>query len=302
MRSRMTSRRAVPALVILTGVAGLSFAQAASAATISPASAASSGNTANVGWVRLADLSETLSPVDIYVVSSAGTVVQVDKNLSYGTIEGPLAVAAGSYTVDVRDAGASASSTPAAASSITVQAGRFYTVAPVEVTGSGNQRRVVDLPDAASTPAGDASVQAIDAAYLNGTITFNCDYTGNTGNVLTSATGGTTGSDAMPVGTWTETATGSNGKTTSQQITLAADTARTEIILDTTTGLQVLNLLDTVGDTPASGSVTTGLAPVSPGPGSPLPWLALIGAGGLLAAGGGVRLSRAGLRRRTGQG
>jgi len=290
MRFHLTFWRAACLLSFLTLLFGLSFAGVSEAAT------------AGAGWVRLGDLSETLSPVDIYVVSSSGATVAEETGVSYGNFPKVLSLAVGTYRVDVRDTGASPTSSPAASGKITVQANTFYTVAPVEVDGLGSSRRIVDLPDAASSPAGDASVQAIDAAYLDGTITFNCDYTGSTGNVLTSATGGASDTDAMPAGTWTETAAGSGGKTTSQQITLAADTDRTEIVLDTTSGLQVLNLLDTVGDTPAAGSVTTGLAPVSPGPGSPLPWVALIGAGGLLVAGGGVRLSRAGSRRPNGQG
>jgi hypothetical protein len=288
VKPHRTYWRAVPLLGALTIVFGVSFAQGASAST------------GGAGWVRLADLSETLTPVDMYVVSSSGATVATEKNLSYGSVESrPLTLPAGSYTVEVRDAGAPASSGPAASAKITVAANMFYTVAPVEVNGSGSSREVIDLPDKASTPSGDAEMQAIDAAYQNGSITFHCNYEkGTGGNVLTSVKGGTADTGAMPAGTWTATATGSNGKTASTPLTLAANTSRTEIILDTTTGLQVLNLMDMVGDSPAKGSVTTGLAPVTPGPGSPLPWVALIGAGGVLVAGGGVRLAR----RRNGHG
>jgi hypothetical protein len=287
MRFRMTFWRVALLLAFLTLLFGISFTQVSSAAT------------GGDGYVRLGNLSETLSPVDIYLVPSDGGKTIVKSNLSYGTVLIPLTIPAGPYTVDVRDAGASPASPPVVSAKITVQPGRFYTVANAEVSGEGNQRELVDLPDAASTPAGDASVQAIDAAYQNGTITFHCSYTSDPDdNVLTKAHGGVADSDDMPAGTWTATVTAADGKKTSEPLKLTADTDRTEIVLDTSSGLQVLNLLDVVGVDQKPTGFITGLAPV---PGSPLPWLVLIGAGGFLVVGGGLGLSRAGLRRRGSQ-
>jgi hypothetical protein len=293
MRFRMTPWRAVLLLASLTLSFGIYFAPASSAATT------------NVGWIRLGDLSEELTPVDVYVVPSGhpGNTV-VDKDISYGTVLGPLTVAAGKYTVDFRNAGASASSAPAASASVTVQAGRFYTVAPIDLVGQGSQRHVVDLPDAASTPVGDASVQAIDAAVEHGPITFHCSYTTSAdGNILTSAQTGTADSDNVPAGKWTMTATGPGGQTDSTQVQVAAHTDWTEIVLDTTSGVTILNLRDVVGATAASGGIETGVgAPAAQGPGSPVPWLALIGAGVVLTAVSGVRLARAGTRRPVARG
>ena len=49
--------------------------------------------------------------------------------------------------------------------------------------------------------------------------------------------------------------------------------------------------------------VTTGFGGTAGhGPGSPAPWLAVIGAGALVAVGGGLRLRRHGLRRQTNTG
>jgi len=281
----MRSWRAVLLLAALTLFFGVSFTQVSWA------------DTAGNGWVRLANLSETLSPADFSIVSSSGTVIVEGADLSYGGVLTPQTLPAGTYTVDVRKHGASPVSAPAASAKITVAAGRFYTVGPVEVAGSGSQQKLVDLPDAATTPSGDASVQAIDAAYQHGNVTFNGVRGATTGTILTKAAGGTANSADMAAGTWTMTATASDGKTATTSVAVSANGTQTEIVLDTTSGLQVLSLMDTAGDAPAMGSVTTGLAPVSPGPGSPLPWVALIGAGGLLAAVGGVRLARGGLRR-----
>jgi hypothetical protein len=293
MRFHMRSWRAALVVAFLVLSFGIYFAPASSAAP------------AGVGWIRLGDLSETLTPVDIYVVpagSSSATVV--DRDISYGTVLGPLALAAGNYTVDIRDAGAPASSSPAASVNVTVQPGRFYTVAPINVAGSGNQRRVVDLPDAASTPAGDASVQAIDAAVEHGPITFHCSYTKTAdGNILTSAQSGKADSDDVPAGKWTMTATGAGGQTASAGVQLAAHTDWTEIVLDTVSGVTILNLRDVVGDAAAKGGVQTGYgSPAPQGPGSPVPWLALIGAGALITAASGVRLARGGLRQPASRG
>lgn len=277
MKSRMRSWHAAVLIAALTSFFGFSFASVASA------------DTDNGGYVRLANLSETLTPVDIYVVPSGSGATVVKHDVSYGAVLTTLDLDAGKYTVDFRHAGAAASSPPAASVVLNVKAGIFYTVAPIGVTGQGNQRRVIDLPDAASTPAGDASIQAIDAAVQAGKITFHCSYAAGTkGNILTGAAVGTAETDTVPAGNWTMTATGSKSQT-SQNVKVAADTDRTEIILDTTSGVQILNLLDTVADRPAT-KVQTGFGP-PPEPGSPLPWFALIGAGAVLVAGGGLRLA-----------
>jgi hypothetical protein len=180
--------------------------------------------------------------------------------------------------------------------SVTVKAGSFYTVAPLEVAGQGSQRRVdvKSLPDATNSATGDGFVQAINASSEHGTVTFHCSCAkGAPGNILTSATVGMANTAKIPPGQWTMTASGT-GAQASVFVPLAPDTDRTEIVLDGGSGgIQILNLLDTVGGTPASGSVGTGFGGTAPhGPGSPLPWVALIAAGALLVAAGGLRLSR----------
>jgi hypothetical protein len=289
MKIRTKSLRAAFLLALLTLFFGISFA--------SPSFA----DTDNGGYVRLGNLSETLTPVDIYVVPSSGQTT-VERDIAYGTVLNPLDLPAGKYTVDIRNAGAAASSSPAASVVVNVQAGRFYTVAPIDVTGQGNQRRVVDLPDAASTPAGDASVQAIDAAVQHGPITFNCSYEpGTDGNILTGASAGKAATaDDVKAGDWTMTASGPDG-TTSMKVSVAASTDRTEVIVDTVNGVQILNLLDMVGDRAAKGGIVTGFGP-PPGPASPLPWLVLIGTGALLVAGGGLWLAGTRPRKPTTQG
>jgi hypothetical protein len=82
-------------------------------------------------------------------------------------------------------------------------------------------------------------------------------------------------------------------------VSLVAGTVHTMVVLDGSNGLEILNLEDAAGaGLPPAGGVTTGFGGTAGhGPGSPVPWAALIGAGSLLALTGGLRLRRRGLRR-----
>ncbi len=80
---------------------------------------------------------------------------------------------------------------------------------------------------------------------------------------------------------------------------MAPGTVHTMVVLDGTNGLEIVNLVDAAGaGQPPAGGVTTGFGGTAGhGPGSPAPWLALIGAGVLIALTGGFRLRRHRLRR-----
>jgi hypothetical protein len=93
-------------------------------------------------------------------------------------------------------------------------------------------------------------------------------------------------------------AIGSSGSAT-ESYTFAAGTVHTVVVLDGSNGLDLVNLEDAAGaGKPPAGGVTTGFGGTAGhGPGSPLPWAALIGAGALLALTGGLRSRRRGLRR-----
>jgi hypothetical protein len=92
-------------------------------------------------------------------------------------------------------------------------------------------------------------------------------------------------------GTATLTVSG-GGQHATASVPLAAGTVHTLVVLDGAKGLQIDDLLDAAGSAvdPAGGAATGfgGMAPRAPS--SPLPWLAAIGAGLLLAAAGGLRL------------
>ena len=65
--------------------------------------------------------------------------------------------------------------------------------------------------------------------------------------------------------------------------------------------LEIVNLTDAAGaGQPPAGGVNTGFGGTAPhGPGSPILWLAVIGAGLLLVVTGGIGLGRSRLRRLT---
>jgi hypothetical protein len=261
-----------------------------------PAAASASSSAAGTGWIRLGNL--TTSAVDAYVYSPGNSSPQIVlPDLSYGTISSYQVVNTGDYTVTMRSAGSSASSKPVFTGGVTVQAGRSYTVAALTVATGGGQ--VMVLGDALTTPAGKSSVRVIQASLTQKNVKFYCSC----GGFITTNAGPGSVSAYMPIppGTWTMTATGSSAKR-SLPVALTADTVHTELVLDTTGGgIEVVDVLDAAGPgQPPVGGAGTGFGGTTPhSPGSPLPWLAVIGAGAVLALVGGLRLRRNGLRRPT---
>ena len=258
-----------------------------------PAAASASSSAAGTGWIRLGNL--TTSPVDAYVYSSGNSSPQIVPDLTYGTISSYQVAKAGDYTVKMRSAGSSASSKPVFTASVTVQAGRSYTVAALTVATGGGQAKV--LNDSLTTPAGKSLVRVIQASLTQKKVKFYCSCGGYI--TTNAAPGSVSAYMPIPPGGWTMTATGSSAKG-SLPVTLTAATVHTQLVLDTTGGgIQIVNLLDAAGPgQPPVGGANTGFGGTAPhGPGSPLPWLAVIGAGAVLALVGGLRLRRNGLRR-----
>lgn len=275
----------------------LAFLALPLAVTAAPAANAST----SVGYVRLANLAENSSPYDLYLyqTGSARPATPTVADAVYGVVSAELSEPVGSYTLAVLPAGASSSSTASYSSKFSVSADALVTVGPIDVSGTGSARKVLSLPEPLTTKTGQSTVTAINTAIGHGAITFHCSCAaGAPGDILTSAQTDSSYTATIPPGDWTMSATGSGGVTTSAYVPLAANTNRTEIVLGTASGLQILNLLDAVGDVAALGAAGTGLGgTASHGPGSPLPWLALIGAGVLLVAAGGLTVSRGKLGR-----
>ena len=284
MRFPRTIRRITMLLAtaaLLLGVPAAVAAHASSAAT-------------GTGWIRLAHLSPNTPAVDVYLYSFGNSNAQIVlHHVTYGTVSPYEAVAAGDYSVAMRAAGASATSSPVLSTSVTVAADRAYTVAGM---GPESGLRLVVMDDDLTTPSGKSLVRVIQASLKQQTVKFTCSCGGTLASKASFAS--VTSYAPIPPGTWTMAAIGSSEKA-SLPVSLVAGTVHTEVVLDGSNGLEILNLEDAAGaGLPPAGGVTTGFGGTAGhGPGSPVPWAALIGAGFLLALTGGLRLRRRGLRR-----
>ncbi len=266
-----------------------------------PASAIASSAATSTGWIRLGNLSPATSPVDVYVYpSGSSTALITVPDIGYGVVSSYEVLGAGGYSIDMRPAGASPSSKPVLSASVMVQAGDAYTA--VALAGASQTVQLKVLDDSLTAPKGKSLVRVIQASTSQ-QVTFHCSCAaGAPGDITTdAASGSVSGYAPIPPGTWTMTATGPS-VSANLPVTLTADTVHTEVVVDTKPGsIGIENLLDAVGaGQPPVGGVGTGFGGTAAhGPGSPLPWLAVIGAGALLALSGGLRLRRARLHRLT---
>jgi hypothetical protein len=217
--------------------------------------------------------------------------------VAYGTVSPYEAVTAGDYSVAMRSAGAAASSQPVLSTSVTVKAGHAYTVAGM---GPESGLRLQVINDQLNTPSGKSEVRVIQASLKQQTVKFTC---GGQAIVPKATFASVSSYQAIPANTWTMKAIGS-GSTATARFNMAAGTVHTMVVLDGASGLQIVNLEDAAGaGQPPAGGVTTGFGGTAGhGPGSAAPWLAVIGAGALVAVGGGLRLRRNGLRRQMNTG
>jgi hypothetical protein len=258
------------------------------------ATAYASSATSGTGWIRLAHLSPNTPAVDVYLYSFGNSNARIVlHHVAYGTVSLYEAASPGVYSVAMRAAGASATSPPVLSTSVTLQAGHAYTVAGL---GPESGLRLQVLDDSLTTPAGKSLVRVIQASLKQQTVKFTCSCGGT---IVPKAAFASVSSYApIPPGTWTMAAIGTGAKA-SKPVSLVAGTVHTEVVLDGPNGLEIVNLLDAAGaGRPPVGGTLTGFGGTAPrGPGSPVPWLAVIGAGSLLALGGGLRLRRNALRR-----
>jgi len=265
-----------------------------------PVTASASYAAASTGWIRVGNLSATTSAVDVYVYSSGDSSPQfVVPDVTYGMVSAYKSVSTGDYSVKMRTAGSAASSQPVLTANVTVQGSKSYTATALSVSG---QAQLKILNDELTTPSGKSLVRVIQASDKQNAVKFHCSCAaGAPGDIVSKAPPGSVSSyAAIPAGTWTMSATGSSGQAR-LPVTLAGNTVHTEVVLDGSSGLEIVNLTDAAGaGQPPAGGVNTGFGGTAPhGPGSPIPWLAVIGAGLLLVVTGGIGLGRSRLRRLT---
>ncbi len=254
-----------------------------SAASVTAASAST-----GTGWIRLAHLSPNTPEVDAYLYPFGNSTAQIVlHHVGYGNVSPYEPVPAGEYSVAMRAAGASATSAPVLSATVSVAAGKAYTVAGL---GPESGLRLQVLKDRLSTPKGKALVRVIQASLKQDVVTVSWR-----GAKLDSSLKFASVSSYQPVTAATATLRVAGGSQTLYvKIPLAAGSVHTLVVLDGAKGLIVDNLLDAAGsgEMPA-GAAHTGFGGMAPhAPSSPLPWLAVIGAGLLFALAGGRRLRR----------
>jgi hypothetical protein len=252
------------------------------------ATAYASSATTGTGWIRLAHLSPNTPAVDVYLYAFGNSnAMIVLHHVAYGTVSPYESVQAGDYSVAMRGAGASPTSQPVLSTSVTIAAGHAYTVAGM---GPESGLRLQVLEDKLTTAPGQAEVRVIQASLKQQVVTVTLGST-----VLASGLKFASVSDYQPVSPGTQSVTvRSSGGTANSSVTLAAGTVHTLVVLDGASGLEVVNLEDASGSgQPPAGGVSTGFGGTAPhGPGSPVPWLVVIGVGSLLALTGGLKLRR----------
>jgi hypothetical protein len=276
----MRPRRWLAPLVVLASLLGLSAALAPAAV----AAPAASGT----GWVRCANLSAGSPAVDIDLLAfgnSASPTVLMQQ--TYGEVSSYMPVAAGQYTVAIRQVGASASSPPIVSVNFMVSAGTNYTVASL---GPAAGRRLEVLKDDMSAPRGQALVRVIQASLKQNQVSVSLG-----GKTLASqlAFGSVTSYIPVSPGSQVVQVTASGQKTDSS-ISLAAGSVHTVVVLDTSSGLRIDPLTDAAGSTQApSGGAATGFGGTAPPPpAGTAQWLAALAAGLLLISAGTVGLRR----------
>ncbi len=243
------------------------------------ATAFASSATTGTGWIRLAHLSPNTPAVDVYLYSFGNSNAKIVlHHVAYGDVSPYESVTAGDYSVAMRLAGASPSTAPVLSTGVTVEAGHAYTVAGM---GPESGLRLQVLDDDLTTPSGQALVRVIQASLKDQVVKVTY---GSTVLASSLAFANVTSYHAVTPGTVTVTVTaGSVDANTS--VTVAAGTVHTLVVLDGVNGLEIDNLTDAVGSgEPPLGGANTGFGGAAAhGPGSALPWLALIAVGLALA-------------------
>lgn len=271
-------------LAMLLGAATLSLGTLAGTAATASASSMSSG----MGWVRCAHLSPNTAPVDIYMYSFGDPkAMDVLRHVPYGEVGMYMKMPTGQYSVAIRPAGAPASTTPVISASFMVRAGQAYTVAAM---GPARGLRLQALNDRLATPQGKSMVRVIQASLKEHQVTVR---TGSATLASNLAFASVTPYGADKPGRWMVHAAGDSA-TWSGKVKLTAGSIHTLVVLDSSSGLKVADLLDAAGSgMMPHGGVATGLGGTAPGPApSPLPLLAGLASGLLVAAAAAIRLRR----------
>ena len=232
------------------------------------------------GWVRLAHLSPNAPAVDVYLYNFGNPHARlVLHHVSYGTVSPYEEVPAGDYTVSMRSVGAAATAQPLLSTGFQVSAGQAYTVAGM---GPAAGLRLQVLRDTLAVPSGQVLIRVIQASLHEHVVSVRLT-TRMLARKLDFAS--TTPYQAVAAGTTVAHVTG-NTEDASLGMSLRADTIHTLVVLDGPGHLRLTDLEDAAGSAVRpQGGAATGLGGMAPRPASsPVPWLAVIGTGLLLAS------------------
>jgi hypothetical protein len=247
--------------------------------------ASHAGASSGTGWVRLAHLSPNTPPVDVYLYSFGNPTARlVLKHVSYGTVSPYEQLPAGDYTVSMRPAGAKPSTHPVLSTGFWVSVGDSYTVAGM---GPAAGLRLQVLKDTLAVPRNRAMVRVIQASLRQHVVAVRFGQRVLAQKLVFARA---TPYLAVPAGTKIAHVAGVS-EHTAVDVSLPADTVHTLVVLDNAGRLRITDLKDAAGSqVRPSGGAATGLGGTAPHPGpSPLPWLAMITTGVLLAAAGAWR-------------
>jgi hypothetical protein len=240
--------------------------------------AASSGGT---GWIRFGHFVPSQGPVDV----TAGTTV-LGKNLVFRAVTSYVSVPAGTYTVSIRSATATASAPPLATGQATVTSGGAVTAAAIAASGnstSSNPTQGIELrmytDDLTGPLPGQALVRVIHA--LPGAPVVTAQLAANATTTAASLTsqptlsfrpigyGQASSYTSVPAGTY-DLKVGSAGKApivTGTNWPVTAGTISSIVLVQAASGPTVEVLSDAVAASSAPiGSMQTGFGGTAPRP------------------------------------
>jgi hypothetical protein len=240
------------------------------------------------GWVRLANLSPTAGPCDLYLYSFGNPkALIVQKDVIYGNVSAYDTLPAGDYTVTMRMTGQSATAPAVSTTALMLMGNMEYTVAAM---GTGAHAQLQTIDDSNDVAAGKTAVRILQA----GTGTTVTAQVGQQQVGSDLKFGDITHYETVAPGTRVVSLDTSTGQAHTQ-IPLSANSTHTIVVLDGSDGPRITDLTDAVGTAvQPTGGAATGFGGTAARPASsPLLWLTMIG-GGALAAVLGRRRQRSG--------
>ncbi|NAZ81078.1 DUF4397 domain-containing protein [Kineococcus sp. R8] len=208
-------------------------------------------------WVRAGHLIPGLEAMDITATpAGGGAPVDLARGAGYGDVAAYQRLAPGSYTAEVRPAGAAATTAPVLSSTFTAAAGKAYTLAGL---GSLQAPRLASLEDDLTPPAaGQVRVRVLPAASAAPAVTV----TARGGPVIAdgAAFGQPTGYASVPAGSWVLETAAPGLPAATATVDLAAGGVYTLVVVDADGALGVRAVTDAAGAAamPVGGAQTGG--------------------------------------------